>query len=339
MAFKFKQGGGGDYELPPAGPHMAMITRIVDLGTQENNYNGDVKIEHKVRFTYTLIKSVTAKDPNINHSISKNYTASTNEKSNLRKYSQQWSGRVFRTDAELVEYLGEAFENIPGTLGVVSIAHKRNQEGTRTYAEITSLMPLLTDTVVPNGLEKFEQSVLILTPEDFSNDLFWTLPRYTREDIMKSPEWLELQTAGIATDYDPNAQEEPAQQRLAPPPQRVAPAQQRVAQAPQQAADDFPDEPANMLSEEVDPEAGEVIEHEEAAEEMPPPPPAAPQRVAQAPQRTAAPAAQQRPAQAQQQRVAPAAQPPQRVAQTAPQRVVSTAPPRMVPKSGAPVRH
>ena len=42
------------FELPPAGTHLATCYRVVDLGTQNSNYMGQVKRQHKILLSWEL---------------------------------------------------------------------------------------------------------------------------------------------------------------------------------------------------------------------------------------------------------------------------------------------
>ena len=43
-----------DFELTPAGSHVAVCYRIVDLGTQLIEYNGETKKQHKIMVGWEL---------------------------------------------------------------------------------------------------------------------------------------------------------------------------------------------------------------------------------------------------------------------------------------------
>ena len=58
------------------------------------------------------------------------------------------------------------------------------------------------------NLRGVRESVLILTQEDYNNDLFWALPKGNRETITLSPQWQSLLAAGYATSEAPAQLEE-----------------------------------------------------------------------------------------------------------------------------------
>ena len=81
---------GGNFEPAPAGTHVAICYRVIDLGTQESVYNGEKKSARKVLISWELPNEEKADGkPFV---ISATYTWSMHEKSTLRKTLEAWRG-------------------------------------------------------------------------------------------------------------------------------------------------------------------------------------------------------------------------------------------------------
>ena len=84
----------------PPGMFLARCYKIIDLGTQKTSYKGLEKMQKKVTLQFEVHGEdedgnpvVTAKGEPM--SISKTYTQSLDEKSNLTKDLQSWRGKAF----------------------------------------------------------------------------------------------------------------------------------------------------------------------------------------------------------------------------------------------------
>ena len=85
--------GGMAYPQVSSGVHKARCIRVIDLGTQRQEYSGEVSWKRQVM----LIWEVPEQD-NMNGeplTISKFYTLSLHEKSNLGADLSSWRGRAF----------------------------------------------------------------------------------------------------------------------------------------------------------------------------------------------------------------------------------------------------
>ena len=47
--------GGGNFEPPPAGTHRAICYRVIDLGTQQSEYQGQTKHQRKIMLSWELV--------------------------------------------------------------------------------------------------------------------------------------------------------------------------------------------------------------------------------------------------------------------------------------------
>jgi len=95
-----ESGGGGTFTPVPPGMYLARCYRIVDLGTQKSEYQGQVKNLKKFMLQFEVHGEDDAGQPlvtakNEPMSISKNFTLSLAEKATLRKDLETWRGRPF----------------------------------------------------------------------------------------------------------------------------------------------------------------------------------------------------------------------------------------------------
>lgn len=131
----------GNFEPVAAGTHIAICDMVVDLGVQPGSgMYPTPKRQVFIRFEFPNERMEWEKDgkkltgPAV---LGKTYTASMNEKANLRRDLGSWRGKSF-TDEE-----AEAFDvsAILGKSCMVSITH--TAKGEKTYANITGLLKLM----------------------------------------------------------------------------------------------------------------------------------------------------------------------------------------------------
>jgi hypothetical protein len=179
--------GGSNFIQVPPGMHLAMCYRIIDLGTQQTEYLGQIKHQPKVMFQFevhgeddaggTLMTSTG--DP---LSVSKNYTLSLSEKSNLRKDLQTWRGKEF-TEEELKAF---DLKNVLGQWCMLSITH-REYNG-KTYCNIENVNPV-PSAIRKAGLPEGHNDAKIFSIRDADMDLFEKFSDYIKDKIKASPEW------------------------------------------------------------------------------------------------------------------------------------------------------
>src|SRR5688572_13638566 len=85
-------------ELIPAGNYLARCFQMIEVGTVTENVMGKQVIAKKVRIGWELPTELKVFNPEKGEqplAISKEYTLSMNEKSNLRKDLKSWRGKDF----------------------------------------------------------------------------------------------------------------------------------------------------------------------------------------------------------------------------------------------------
>ena len=123
--------GGKDFEKAPAGTHAARCYQIIDLGTQQVEWKGAIKYQHKVLIGFELCDELMGDGRPF--SVSGRYTLSLSEKGNLRPLLEAWRGAPF-TDQE-----AEGFDisKLLGQPCILTIIHNTVKE--KTYVNIASI--------------------------------------------------------------------------------------------------------------------------------------------------------------------------------------------------------
>ena len=188
MSLTAKDSGGGSFTPVAPGMHLARCYRIVDLGTQKSEYQGQVKHLQKVMIQFEVHGEddngnplVTAKGEPM--SISKNFTLSLAEKATLRKDLQAWRGRDFTTD----ELRGFELKNVLGAWAMITAAKSTGNNG-KEYTNIISINPVpvaIKKAGLPEGFNKLAMFVI----ENPDMELFETFGNGLKEKIQGSPEW------------------------------------------------------------------------------------------------------------------------------------------------------
>lgn len=189
------KGGKGSYEKPNTGSVIAVCFRVIELGTQKQEYKGDVKHLPKVLVSWEINQK--RKDGK-RFVMSKSYTESLHEKSRLRIDLESWRGKKF-TDDELAEFNETKMLGKPCLLTLVE-----SKDG--QYVNIGGISPMV------QGMEAFElenmQAKLGLDEEHFNQSVFDGLNDKVKAKIMLSPEWAKLK--GVSS--EPHDEEPPQEE-------------------------------------------------------------------------------------------------------------------------------
>lgn len=178
MAIIASKNGESDFELVPADQYAATCYRVLDLGTQQTEFEGAIKHAHKITISWELDCKMSDDRP---FSIHKRYTLSLHEKATLRKDLESWRGRPFTIEEE------EGFDvaKLIGAPCLLQIIH--NAKGGKTYANISSIMKLpkaMTPPPLANETVNFSL-------DEFNVEEFNKLSEGLRTTIAKSPEYME----------------------------------------------------------------------------------------------------------------------------------------------------
>lgn len=155
-----KDSGGGSFEQAPVGTHAARCHKLIDIGTTEQEFNGEVKKRHQIIIGWELPTELMTSGEFAGQpfTVSGFYTLSLHEKANLRNILKNWRGRDF-TDEELKGFDLKSILGAPCMLSVTS-----NDKG---RAEVGGVMALPKGMQVPEAmnpptyfsLDTFDQAV------------------------------------------------------------------------------------------------------------------------------------------------------------------------------------
>lgn len=190
MSLIVRDQGGGDFEQIPEGHYIARCYKIIDLGTQTAEWSGETKQREKIMFSWEILDDDTRMKDGQPFTISKRYTSSLHEKSQLRKDLQAWRGRRF-TDEEL-----EAFDlkNVLGAYCQIQVLHGAGKND-RVYENIEAIMYTKEKPTAVNKDIFFD-----LSEPDM--DVFDTFSDRLQETIKASPEFEALDAFGGAARSD-----------------------------------------------------------------------------------------------------------------------------------------
>lgn len=189
--------GGSSFTPCPPGSYLARCVRLVDLGTQQTDYQGETKTAHKVLLAFEVLDNDARRDDGEPFVLSKRYTLSLHEKAALRKELASWRGRDFTPE----ELKGFDLRNILGKDCFISVVE--SVKGDRTYSNIASIMK------PPKGMQ---------APEGTCNEplLCWDMSA-------TAPDWAALQQ--LHPKLIEQVEASPEFKRLAPPKRVPMPAQ------------------------------------------------------------------------------------------------------------------
>jgi hypothetical protein len=150
MGLMAKDSGGGDFKRVPPGVYVARCIGLIDLGTQEVEFQGDKKLQHKALVKWEVFGeeddgtplTVEVNGVQVPLTVSKRYTMSLSTKARLRADLAAWRGRDF-TQEELKSF------DVSKLLGAYCMLNvQQNETNGKTYTNVQSITP------VPKGLPK-----------------------------------------------------------------------------------------------------------------------------------------------------------------------------------------
>ena len=170
---------GASFEGAPKGVHGARCIKIIDLGTQKGEYQGQETIRRQNLVTWELPDEL--RDDGKPFTISKFYTASLGDKANLFQ--------------DLTNWLGDGFYELDGTDRVfdpktllgkacqVTIV-EREKSGKRVVSGVTGVPKSMKVPEPVNDLVYFS-----LNKGEFDENVFNDISEGLRKMIVKSPEY------------------------------------------------------------------------------------------------------------------------------------------------------
>ena len=170
-----KSDGTGEFQQPPAGTFNAVCVRLIDLGTQESEYQGAKNYKHQMLLTWEIDELMGDKQPFI---VSKFYTVSLSEKSNLYADLISWRGREF-TQEELNGFDSKNLIGAPCMLSLVL-----SDKGRIKVATISRL-PKGMPAMKPHNPTMY----FTLEPFKFSKEQYESISDGIKRIIARSPEF------------------------------------------------------------------------------------------------------------------------------------------------------
>lgn len=170
---------GSNIEPIPADTYHAICYGVVDLGHQINLMFGNS--QHKICLLFELPDlTIDIKDgKTVRRTISKIYTMSLNEKSNLYKDLISWRGQEF-TDEELDGFDVFVLAGINCLLTIVNTT-----KGKKTYSNIGSISKLMKS--MPK-MKPENELIKYSIQDDGLNNVPESLPQWIKDTIKKSEE-------------------------------------------------------------------------------------------------------------------------------------------------------
>ena len=185
MSITASDKGGSDFELPPAGNHVARCVRIIDLGTTEQEYMGSYSSKRQVflafelptkMHTYTTKEGEEKTEPFLATAF---YTLSLNEKANLCILLEGWRGKAFTEE----EKEGFDISILAGLSCLLNVIPYTSQTGKKRIR--------LAASQLPEGMECPPQvnPTIVFSLEDFDQSVFDNLTDGLKKMVMQSDEY------------------------------------------------------------------------------------------------------------------------------------------------------
>lgn len=189
-----------EFEICPPGIHLARCYSVVDLGTQKNEYMGQVKFLRKIRISWEIHgtdengQPIRMKDGRP-FGVFDDYTYSWSPKSNLRVDLQSWRNKPFSEEETRRFDLGKLLDQFC----MLNIIEHKSKTG-RIYANINGITPVpnvMKQAGLPNGVNPTK--LFYLRQPDMQ--VFEGLPEYVKNKIMSSPEWAKLNLKPVGQEF------------------------------------------------------------------------------------------------------------------------------------------
>jgi len=131
----FAKSEKGPMERPPVGMNAAVCAFVQDVGTQEIEFNGEKKEQHKVLFCFELAAKMQHGDyAGKPFMLSKRYTLSLHKKAGLSKDLESWFSKAISDDTRKN---GFDLETLIGRNCTLNLMESENGE----YINIANVLP------------------------------------------------------------------------------------------------------------------------------------------------------------------------------------------------------
>lgn len=183
MSLIAKENGGTSIPNLADGVYTAISSMIIDLGVQRNEKFD--KDQRKFLMIWVVIgETITIGEDTKPRIISKEYSFSLGEKSNLRKDLEAWRGQSF-TEEELQGFNIVNVLNKPCQLQIIN-----KESNGKTFNNIAGIMALAKGMQV----EPLEEIAVFDTEEPATWEVYNNLPQWIQERIKKG---INLEDTGL----------------------------------------------------------------------------------------------------------------------------------------------
>lgn len=186
------------FEIPPAGNHLAICYQMIEIGTEKGQYMGQPKENYNCRIVWELPNERKIFDPEKGeqpHIIGRDYTLSMGEKANLRHHVDSWRGKAL-TDEEAQKFDITVLLGKPCMLNVI---HGTTKVG-KQFAKVASIAPVPKGMAIP---PQTNPSFVFSYDDEWDDKKFAGLPEWLRKRIEATPQF------GVRLDKMPIQGEEP----------------------------------------------------------------------------------------------------------------------------------
>lgn len=196
MSLIAKSEGNSNIKRLDDGVYTAISSMIIDLGIQRSERYG--KSSRKFIIVWNILNEyVEVNGEQLPRVMSKEYTMSLGEKSNLRKDLQAWRGKQFTPE----ELEGFNLLNILNKGCQLQILNTENNG--KTYTNIVSIMAL------PKGteMEELEKTVVFDTYDETTWNSYTEIPKWMQERIKQCENLAEKGLDLFIKEYEENLPE------------------------------------------------------------------------------------------------------------------------------------
>ena len=204
------ESAGGDFKPTPEGQHVMVCIRIIDIGTQKTEFNGETKHQRKVVIFWEIPGERTDDNRPMLHS--EKFTWSFHEKANLRKVLESWRGRKFKEEDFSGPPNGFHIKNVLGVPCYGQIIHEQATNG-KTYANLSSIMAFPGKK---DDWPRVEGDLAFFDLDAPDMTIFDSLSDYWKGVIKLSPEWSDVMNAGQSGGYGNGSRRDDLNDELPP---------------------------------------------------------------------------------------------------------------------------
>lgn len=170
MSLFVEEKSGSSVSLLPEDTYPAVCYALIDLGEQYSPTFD--KFSRKVTIGWEIVgETILIDGETMPRTFFNTYTASLSQKSLLRKDLISWRGRDFTVE----ELKGFNLRNIVGVPCMLQVVHRKNSDGSKTYANLASV------TKIPKGFP---------APKGTLPELIYDIEESDPAMVDELPEWM-----------------------------------------------------------------------------------------------------------------------------------------------------